>query len=104
MTFETIYAVCSDGKIEEAELSSDVIFFTKKVKISQPCASYSYDDYEIVDISGKKDSFNTRRFHVDRIWTSGFAENYCLNIKVVNEDGEEYIGKFYNDIRYNLPF
>ena len=104
MTFETIYAVCSDGKIKEAELSSDVIFFTKKVKISQPCASYSYDDYEIVDISGKKDSFNTRRFHVDRIWTSGFAENYCLNVKVVNEDGEEYIGKFYNDIRYNLPF
>ena len=50
MTFETIYAVCSDGKIKEAELSSDVIFFTKKVKISQPCASYSYDDYEIVDI------------------------------------------------------
>ena len=35
MTFETIYAVSSDGKITKAELSNDAMFFTKDTKSPQ---------------------------------------------------------------------
>lgn len=104
MKFDTIYSVGANGEISESKFSNDVLFYAKRIKKSQPCTSYTYDDYEIVDIDGKLFPINTKRFQIERIWTSGFAESYCLNVKVLSMDCEEHVCKFYSDIRYNLPF
>lgn len=101
MKFDKIYAVSSTGELCE-ENSSDVLFFARRILKSQFCASYSYDDYEIVDEDGNVIEYSYGSYKVLRIWTSGFAENYALSITVVDGNGEEYTQSFYNDIRYGF--